>query len=851
MSTAAPDLAARLRDGRACLRSGHSEAAVALLQGVVDAAPEAPEAKALLATALEASGNKHRARMLWLEIGRQAGPGGDGRHLWRLGRYAAERGDHAEAERMLSAYLAVSPGDLAAAELLLEARLSLAEGPVSRRAVLEQHAADWPETAFSLTLVATEAHRAGNTAAARATLDRAEGMWSSSIAAAVRIAEARDALSQTAAAVAMLERAIAVHPGVAALWRTRLRVAQSAGEDKAALLGIAARIVALEPDKAGPRVGQARLMAGFKDWAGAADAWRHALTLDRTVVEHWRGLMVALANLERNAALEKLLEEARVYFRGRGAEGLVDLAVLESTCGWHDRAAALAAGVMAHPQTRGRARGTAAAALLKGGHYQRAWGYLSAAVEEGNAAPETLRMAVRCAAALRLPAPGAGVAEFPDTLFERALLHPPERPLIAPTPTFMLVTSSLSAGGAERQVALSAAGVARHLAERGLGRAVLVGLDLNPERGRSTMRPVAEVPELTIEDLAKVSAPALFRDITAAEPAARAALELMAALPAGISRDVIKLYDCFRRFRPELVHLWQDGVITSGSVAAVLAGVPRIVASTRNVVATETDRRRYRRYLSTMYLSLARCPGAHFTANSGAGAQDYERWLGMAPGRIQVIRNGLELPAVRARAPAAARQAVRAELGLAPDDLLMGGTFRLAPAKRPHLWLAVAELVAARVPRSRFVIVGDGALRAELEALIKERGLSGRVTLAGRRSPVEPWIGAMDVMLLASEVEGLPNVLLEAQALGVPVVTTNAGGSAEAVLDGITGVLVPTDDAGPLADAVARVLRDEPMRARARVGAPAFIEQRFGIARMLSDTLDAYGVSHQPQGFKP
>ena len=104
----------------------------------------------------------------------------------------------------------------------------------------------------------------------------------------------------------------------------------------------------------------------------------------------------------------------------------------------------------------------------------------------------------------------------------------------------------------------------------------------------------------------------------------------------------------------------------------------------------------------------------------------------------------------------------------------------IAPAKRPHLWLDVAERVAAAVPRSRFVIVGDGALRAELQARIDGSGLGDRITLAGRQNPVEPWIAAMDTMLLASEVEGLPNVLLEAQALGVPVVTTDAGGSGEA-----------------------------------------------------------------------
>jgi glycosyltransferase involved in cell wall biosynthesis/tetratricopeptide (TPR) repeat protein len=847
-SADAPPWAARLQDGRACLRSGHNEAAVALLQEVVEAAPGAHEAKALLANALEATGRKHRARLLWLEIARDAGAGGDNRHLWRLGRNAAERGDHAEAERMLSAFLATSPGDLAAAELLLEMRLALAETAAARRVVLEQHAAEWPETAFSLALVAAEARRGNSLPAARTALQRAESMWSSSVPAALRIAECRESLGEPAEALAMLDRAIAVHPHVAALWRARLRVAQAAGQGKPALLEIAARLVALEPTRPGPHVAQARLLAQFKDWAGAAEAWRRALDLDRGTAEHWRGLMVALANLERNAAVEALLEEARAFFRGRGADGMVDLATLESVCGWHDRAAALAAGAMANPRTRARARDAAAAALLKGGHYLRAWGYLGAAVQEGNAPPETLRLAARCAAALRLPAPGGGVPEFPDTLFERALLHPPPRPVLAATPTFMLVTSSLGAGGAERQVALSAAGVARQLAAAGRGQAVLVGQDLSPERGRAMMRQVAETPELIIEDLRPIDEAVLFRRIAAADPATRPALELIAALPAAISRDVIKLYDCFRRHRPELVHLWQDGVITSGSVAAVLAGVPRIVGSMRNVVATESDRRRYRRYLGTMYRALSQRPDVHFTANSGAGALDYERWLGLPHGRIQVLRNGLELDVVRARAPAAARQAARRELGLAPDELLVGGTFRLAPAKRPHLWIAVAELVARSVPRSRFVIVGDGALRAELEALIAGRGLSGRITLAGRRSPVEPWIGAMDVMLLASEVEGLPNVLLEAQALGVPVVTTNAGGSAEAVLDGITGVLVDTDEAGTLATAVARVLRDEAMRARARVGAPAFIEQRFGLGRMVADTLAAYGVGHLAKG---
>ncbi len=109
----------------------------------------------------------------------------------------------------------------------------------------------------------------------------------------------------------------------------------------------------------------------------------------------------------------------------------------------------------------------------------------------------------------------------------------------------------------------------------------------------------------------------------------------------------------------------------------------------------------------------------------------------------------------------------------------------------------------------------------------------------GRKSPVEPWIAAVDAMLLASEVEGLPNVLLKAQALGVPVVTTKAGGSGEAVVK-----------ASPTFWWRATRRRRWPARsaacsstppcATARVGAPVFIKQRFGLQHMLADTLAAY-----------
>ncbi|AHI26494.1 hypothetical protein BGC31_06080 [Komagataeibacter xylinus] len=842
------DLGLIVEDARRLVRSGQFQVVVSMLEPLQEEAAVTRDMKSLLAQAYEGVGERHKARLLWLEVERAGTPAeGNGRHLWKLGNGALERGDYDEAERLFTSFLQVCPGDLAAAERLLEARMNRADGRVLRR-VYAEHLAAWPETANSAACLADHVLRHDTKAEALKVLEHAESLWEGSLPAALRIAQIFQGVNEPDRALAVQDRAAALYSNNIALLRSRFRTRQIMGAPKDELLKAIDHLISLEPDIARYHVMRARLCANFKDWAGAAKAWETSLRLDDTKLAYWRGLINALGKLERNAAIDALIAKARQHFRSGGAEGLVDLSILETSIGEHKRAVKLAVSAMSNPRMRMRAREAASAALLAAGDYVRAWSFLSGGLEDGTASIETERMAARCSASLLQPAVTSGRRRFPDALFERALLHPPARTLIEPGDAVMLVTSSLGAGGAERQVAYSAGGVARLRAAAGRGPTWLVAQDMAAERGRAVMMPVAANEHLQMEDLGPIDQAACFRKIAAEDVGAREALRIIAAMPTRISRDVIKLYDCFRRHRPGLVHLWQDGVISTGSVAAVLAGVPRIVCSTRNVVAQETDRRRYRSYLATMYRCLAQRSDVRLTANSGVGAEDYEKWLGLEPGSIAVIRNGVETASVQKRGNPEARAMVRERLGLGPDNLLMGGTFRLAPAKRPHLWLSVAEIVAAQVPEARFTIVGDGVLRAELEQWIAAHGLADRVTLAGRQSPVEPWIAAMDVMLLASEVEGLPNVLLEAQTLGVPVVTTDAGGSREAVIQDITGYLVRDDKAENLAAAVIRVMQDRTFRLKARTGAPAFIEQRFGLQRMLGDTMSLYDTGFPLQG---
>lgn len=429
---------------------------------------------------------------------------------------------------------------------------------------------------------------------------------------------------------------------------------------------------------------------------------------------------------------------------------------------------------------------------------------------------------------------------FPEAAFRAAIGR--RRHLPGAGRSVVLVSSTLGAGGAERQISMTASRIAVPLLAAGL-ETHLVCRDLRPEFGNDVMLPMLRGSPVQVTDLALLDGAIVARRLRASGDICAEDLRLLSAFPLPLYRTIAMLYEQFLKLKPEVVYLWQDGIICAGGVAAMLAGVPRVVLSIRNVVPPDTDTRRARSYLGAVYRALAQRSEVLMTANSEVGARDYEHKFGLPPGSIEVIRNGLEVSALRQRAGTDGRGAVRAELHLAPGEALLGAVYRLVPAKRPHRWLQVAARVAQVQPKSKFLIVGDGPLRAELEDYATQLGIGDRIFFAGQRSPVEPWIAAMDVMLLSSHVEGLPNVLIEAQALGVPVVTTDAGGAREAVDDGVTGAVVMDDDVDLLAQAVLCYMTDQDRHSLARQAAPEFIARRFGIDRMVCETLQALGFA--------
>jgi glycosyltransferase involved in cell wall biosynthesis len=188
-----------------------------------------------------------------------------------------------------------------------------------------------------------------------------------------------------------------------------------------------------------------------------------------------------------------------------------------------------------------------------------------------------------------------------------------------------------------------------------------------------------------------------------------------------------------------------------------------------------------------------------------------EYWKRQAdPRKVTVLRNAVDLARVHSSfSPAEAKQ----RLGISAGSFVVGIAARLEHIKRHDLFVATARYLAERIPKSNFVIAGGGSQNEVLQRLIRESSLQDRVALIGERNDVYDVLRAMDVLLLCSDCEGIPMVMLEAMALGVVVVSRKVGGIPEVIRDGINGILVPSDSPEELGRACMSVFADPYARA--------------------------------------
>jgi glycosyltransferase involved in cell wall biosynthesis len=211
---------------------------------------------------------------------------------------------------------------------------------------------------------------------------------------------------------------------------------------------------------------------------------------------------------------------------------------------------------------------------------------------------------------------------------------------------------------------------------------------------------------------------------------------------------------------------------------------------------------------------------------------DRARRCGVPPDRCTLLPNAVDTAAFRRRRPPD-RSPLRARLGVPEGRLVVGAAGRLSAEKALEHLVEAGAALGSDGPDFEVWIAGEGPRRAALEALIDARGLRGRARLLGFCSDPAEFFEALDLFVLSSIREGLPNVVLEALAMEVPVVSTAVAGVPRLIRDGRTGLLAPVGDVPALATAMARALRDGDLRADLARAGRALVEAEYDLGRRM------------------
>jgi len=302
-------------------------------------------------------------------------------------------------------------------------------------------------------------------------------------------------------------------------------------------------------------------------------------------------------------------------------------------------------------------------------------------------------------------------------------------------------------------------------------------------------------------------------------------------------KDLIALWKIYRFLRSnnyEVVHTHSSKAGILGRIAARLAGVPVIVHTIHGWS--------FHDYMPAMkrwgYIWLERFCATLSDALIVVSAQDIPKGIKAHIGKAtqyHLIRSAIPLDEFDPGQYD--RKSIRLELGLPADAPVVGNVGRFSPQKNPLDWVKIAGRIARALPECRFLLVGDGPLRSQVEASLKDEGLTSRSVLTGLRHDPARMMAAMDVFLLSSLWEGLPRVIPQAMLMGLPLVATQVDGSSEAIQDGITGFICSPSDLDQLAQRCLALLQSPSLRSEIGRAARSYAQEEFSLDCML-DLID-------------
>ncbi len=300
----------------------------------------------------------------------------------------------------------------------------------------------------------------------------------------------------------------------------------------------------------------------------------------------------------------------------------------------------------------------------------------------------------------------------------------------------------------------------------------------------------------------------------------------------------------FSQLKPDVVHTHSSKAGIIGRRAAYRADVPVIIHTIHGLAFTASASN----LVNSVYKRLERRAAPLTTRIVCVADAMREQSLAAGIGRESqyvTVYSGMEIGPFLS--PAVPREAVRRQLGLKPEHVVVGTIARLFELKGHDDLLDIAPQLCATYPNLRFLWVGDGILRGAFEQRMDAMGLRDRFVLTGMVPPedVAKYTAAMDILAHPSRREGLARALPQAALAGVPSVTYDVDGNREGVLDGKSGFVLPAFDKAKLSESLAVLLNDSGLRLRMGAAGRAFAMRRFDAKVMIEELEKVYSAARE------
>ena len=303
--------------------------------------------------------------------------------------------------------------------------------------------------------------------------------------------------------------------------------------------------------------------------------------------------------------------------------------------------------------------------------------------------------------------------------------------------------------------------------------------------------------------------------------------------------DIREMRKLLARLKPDIIHLHggRDSWVTAGALTFRMDSKARIIRTKHNIfpIANHTfNRWQYGKFFERLVVV------------SHAVRLQCEEKPYINPAKIEVISSALDIE--RIDAAASSREAMRAELGFTPNDVVVAMTGRLRPEKGHDILIAAAPGLIAKHPRVKLLLIGSGSLKGDFERQINEAGLAGRVVMTGFRDDVPAVLTAVDLYVQPSRSDGLGTALMEACTTRLPIVASRVGGIPEIIAHEKTGLLCEPESPDSLRECMSRLLNNPQEARRYAEAAREHVLDVFSVETLVKKTIALYeGLLAQPR----